>query len=150
MLDTLLGGLLAILGGWGAIWFQTRNTRKNRMAEITAERKVAVNAEAYRYAKQIEAMLIQSSTDETLGKVLSLEEWFFANRLFLPGVFPAKWLTIRNNLSKLSRWQKTSSKSAEEISAFEKETQNCVAEAIDEIYKDMNLSRIDIKQKSVE
>lgn len=149
MWDTLLGGLLAILGGWGAIWFQTRNARKNRMDELTAERKVAANAEAYRYAKEIEGMLIQSSTEDTLKRVLSLEEWFFSNRLFLPGVFPAKWLSIRNNLSKLSRWQKSSSKSVEEISALEIETQNSVAEAIDEIYKDMNLSRIEIKQKSV-
>ena len=100
MLPTLLGGALAIIGSWSATWFQLRNTRKNRMNEIVAERKVTANGQAYKYAKEIEASTIQiTSPKDVLAKILSLEEWFFTNRLFLPGRFPAKWLTIRNDLN---------------------------------------------------
>jgi hypothetical protein len=144
MWETVLGGLLAILGGWGAIWYQLRNTRKNRMAEITAERKVTANAQAYAYTKQIDSSLTQRDTRDTLNLILSREEWFFNNRLFLPGKFPARWLSIRNDLYKLSRWQTDPSKSPEEITALEERIQTSATEAIDEIYKDMNLQRIEL------
>ena len=144
MWETLLGGLLAILGGWGAIWYQLRNTRKYRMDEITAERKVTANAQAYAYTKEIASSLIQRSTEGTLNLILRREEWFFNNRLFLPGRFPEKWLSIRNNLHKLIRWQKDASKTAEEKSSLEERIQKSVTEAIDEIYKDMNLQRIEL------
>lgn len=85
------------MGGWGALYFQLRYSRKIRMNEITAERKVTANAEAYKHTKYIETFP-QRSAQEILAVMLSHEEWFFNNRLFLPGKFPAKWLSIRNDL----------------------------------------------------
>ena len=144
MLETLLGGLFAILGGWGAIWFQLRNTRRNRMDEVTAERKVTANAQAYTYMKQIQSSHLQQDTISTLNAILSQEQWFFDNRLFLPGQFPEKWLSVRNDLSILTRWENVPSKTPEELVAIEKRIDNTISDAIDEIYKDMNLKRIDL------
>jgi len=149
MLETLIGGLLAIVGGWSATWYQLRNARKNRMDEIIAERKVTANAQAYAYAKDIQSSLIQNDLPDTLQRILSREAWFFNNRLFLPGTFPAKWLSARNDLQKLIRWQQDTTKTSEEKNALEERIQTSVTEAIDEIYKDMNLTRIEIDGKKM-
>ena len=145
MLELLLGAFLAILGGWGAIWFQQRYARKIRMDEITAERKVTANAEAYAYVKEVKSSLLQKNTEDTLKLVLAREEWFFSNRLFLPGKFPAKWLSIRNDLHRLKRWQGGASKTPEEITALEEQIEQSATDAIDEIYEDMNLERIELR-----
>lgn len=144
MWDTLLGGLLATLGGWGALYFQLRYARKNRMNEITAERKVTANAKAYKYGKEIEAFP-QRSGQEILTMMLKREEWFFENRLFLPGKFPAKWLSIRNDFHKLFGMPRKVLISDDERAALEKRIKQSTAEAIDEIYKDMDLDRIVIE-----
>ena len=114
MWETILGGVLAIIGGWAAIWYQLSNTRKIRMDEVTAERKVTVNAEAYMYMKQIQSSYIQQDPKTTLDILASNEAWFFGNRLFLPGRFPEKWLLIRKDLSKSIRWRTDSTKTTEE------------------------------------
>jgi hypothetical protein len=117
------------------------------MNEIIAERKVTANAQAYSYAKEIESSLIQNNPTKTFQLILRREEWFFNNRLFLPGTFPAKWLSARNNLNKLIRWQKDTTKSTEEKDAIEERVRTSITDAILEIYKDMNLKRIEIGGK---
>jgi len=147
MWETLLGGFLAILGGWGAIWYQLRNTRKNRMDEVTAERKVTANAQAYAYMKHIQSSFIQQDIKTTLNAILSHEQWFFDNRLFLPGQFPEKWLSVRNDISTLSRWENTPSKTPEQLEEMDKRIEKNISEAIDEIYKDMDIKRIELSSK---
>jgi hypothetical protein len=114
------------------------------MDEVTAERKVTANAQAYTYIKQVQSSITQEDTQTTLKVILDREEWFFDNRLFLPGTFPNKWLQIRNDLSRLKRWQSVKSKSADELAKLETTIEKTIVEAIDEIYKDMNLKRIDL------
>ena len=140
----MLGGLLAILGGLVATWIQSRNARKKRMEEITAERKVSANAQAYSHAKAIQSTFSQASPQKALGLILKHEEWFFNNRLFLPGDFPAKWLSVRNDLSKLVNLQNDSTINDKDISTLESKIVKSVNDAIDEIYKDMNLKRIEL------
>ena len=142
MWETLLGGLLAIIGGYAAIRYQLQNVRKQRMDEVTAERKVEINAQAYAHMKRVEGSFLQNTPEQTLEIITKNEEWFFENRLFLPGKFPDYWLAIRRDLHKLIRWAKGSSKSADELSALDKKTEENIALAIDEIYKDMNIERI--------
>lgn len=69
----MLGGLLAILGGLVATWIQSRNARKKRMEEITAERKVSANAQAYSHAKAIQSTFSQASPPKALGLILKHE-----------------------------------------------------------------------------
>lgn len=147
MWDTLLGGLLAILGGWGAAWYAARNARENRMNEIVAERKVSANAEAYSNVKEIQSRFVQSSPEDTLRRMMDCEAWFFSTRLFLPGEFSAKWLAVRNDLHKFARWQQDQSKTVEEKTKLSENISSTLTEAIDEIYKDMKLNRIVLDNK---
>jgi hypothetical protein len=148
MFDTLLGGVLAILGGWGAAWYAARKARENRMNEIVAERKVSANAEAYSHVKEIQSLFLQSSPEDTLKCIMDREAWFFSTRLFLPGEFPAKWLAVRNDLHKYVRWQLDQSKTVEEKTKLDEKISGALAEAIDEIYKDMKLNRIVLDKKN--
>ena len=146
MWDTILGGFLAIFGGWGAVWYQFRNARKRRMDELMADRKIEANAQAYSITKEIQSHLLQSDTETTYQAIMSKEEWFFDNRLFLPGEFPAKWLSLRNDLVKLRRWEKTSSKTPEDLTALSTRIDSTAEEAIHEIYNDMDLKPIKLSQ----
>ena len=146
MWGVLLGGLLAILGGLIATWIQLKNVRKVRMEELIAERKVQANAEAYGHLKRIEGSFIAQSHEDTIALVMSLEEWFFANRLFLPRLFPEYWLSMRGDLHRRIRWEEDSSKSPGELSAVENAIQLAMTGAIYEIYKDMDLKQIDMKK----
>lgn len=94
MLQVLVGGLLAILGGILGMWIQARYTRRIRMDKITAEKKVNTNAEAYTRMVEIASMLRQSTNEETYKKIIEYDSWFFSARLFLPGKFPNKWLLV--------------------------------------------------------
>ena len=146
MWDTIFGGLLAILGGWGAVWYQFRNARKRRMDELMADRKIEANAQAYSYTKEIQSHFLQSSTETTYQEMMSKEEWFFENRLFLPGEFPEKWLSIRNDLHKLLHLEKSPSTTTEEMVALSKRIDLTATGAIHEIYNDMDLKPIKLTQ----
>ena len=63
MLSALIGGLLAISGGWFAHLHLLRSARKIKMDEAVAARKVTANAEAYRNIKIIEGAFIQIVSD---------------------------------------------------------------------------------------
>ena len=143
MWETLLGGALAIAGGWGATWYQARKARKIRMDEVIAERKVEVNAEAHSRMKRIEGSFLQQNLEDTLNLVMSHEQWLFDSYLFLPGRFGDHWLRIRNDLHKLVRWQGI--KPPDELTALDKQIEASISAAIDEIYKDTGLPRLDVR-----
>ena len=149
VLLVIVGGLLSILGGIIGMRFQAKNARRIRMDEIIAEKKVSANAEAYRRMKTIESMLHQSSLEETLKEIIAYEDWFFSSRLFLPGKFPDKWLSIRDGLYKACPLQGQPEK-ANELTKLEGHLAKLTEEAIVEIYKEMNLERIKVETPSQE
>lgn len=141
----MLGGLLAILGGLLATWYQVKNVRKIKMEEIRAERKITANAQAYAYIKEIESSFIQNGPVATRNLVADREQWFFENRLFLPGKFPSKWLQTRNDIARQARWQLDGSKTSQEKEKLEQRIRDAITAAIDEIYKDMDEKRIEVE-----
>ena len=141
IIGAIIGGFLAIAGGWFAMWYQLRKTMKNRMSEVIAEQKVTANSEAYSHCKKVQSKLAQNRLDDTLKFIASHEEWFFSKRLFLPGQFPAKWLSVRN---KLISWQSDKNKTSKKKEALREQTRRTADEAIDEIYKDVDLERIEV------
>lgn len=148
MLQVLVGGLLAILGGILGMWLQARYTRRIRMDEVTAEKKITTNAEAYTRMIKIASMLRQSTNEETYSIIIDDQSWFFNARLFLPGKFPNKWISIRNGLSKALRLEKMLSGNqtlADELTELETHLDKLADEAINEIYKEMNLPKIEIE-----
>jgi hypothetical protein len=151
MLQVLIGGLLAILGGVVGMWLQAKYARRVRMDEIIAEKKVATNAEAYSRMIEIASMLRQLTKKETHDKIMEYEKWFFNARLFLPGTFPNKWLSIRNGLSRALRLEKRlgSDDVADELTTLEEHIEKLADEAIEEIYKEMNLPKIEIELPAI-
>lgn len=144
MWDMLLGGFLVVLGGWTATYFQSRYARKNKMDEIVAERKVTANAQAYAYMKEIKSLFTQQDAKVALQKILGSEKWFFNNRLFLPGKFPSKWLSVRNDLLKLARSKESNTETREELTNLDSRIESTCTEAVMEIYKDMDLKPITV------
>jgi hypothetical protein len=149
MLDTIIGGLLAIAGGVLAQLLTARMVRKTRMDELVAERKVDANAEAYSRAKQIQGMWTQASEEATRAAVLSHEEWFFKTRLFLPGKFPELWMQARNDIQRyvfeLHRPNRTDAHDAE-LQALSERIRANLNQAILEIYADMKVLPMDLSK----
>lgn len=145
MIQVMLGGLLATLGGMIGLWFQAKNARRIRMDEIIAEKKIQANNEAYIRIKTIEGMLTQAELEDVKKKLYEYDEWYFNTRLFLPGKFPDKWLSIKNNLIKAIGLKRNLPDSATELTKLEAYLDKLKDEAIDEIYKEMKLSNIQIE-----
>ena len=146
MLKFFLGALSAILGSFLAMRYQIKKARKIRMDEIIAERKVHTNGEAYAKMKDIASRLAQSTLENVLRVILENEKWFFRNRLYLPGKYPNKWITIRNKVSEAIRSQLQSPEKADELASLKKALIKIANEAIDEIYKEMELERIEVEE----
>lgn len=141
MIETILGGLLAILGGWGSTYFQLRYAGKNKMEEVLTERKIEVNAQAYSIIKDIQGSFIQASLQDTNRRIFTHQQWFFDNRLFLPGKFPSLWLSIRSNVSKIARREQAPNQDSTELEAIDKNILNDLKKAITEIYNDMGIDQ---------
>jgi hypothetical protein len=139
ILTALLGGLLAIAGGFVAAWFQLRITRRTRMNAIIAEKKVKANAEAYQYMKEIERSLVQRSDEETLLLMADHDAWLSANRLFLPGSFPEKWASLRITLQWLVGRSPQGPKNPEHQHSLRIKALGLAKDALREIYDDMGV-----------
>lgn len=149
MMDTLkilLGGVLAILSGFIATLYQAKKARKIRMDEVIAEKKVTANAEAYAKMKDIASRLAHGTLQDVLRVIIENESWFFSNRIFLPGKFPDKWLTIRNNVDKAIKLQEQLPEKASELASLKDALREIANKAIDEIYKEMELPRIEVEE----
>ncbi|MDD5565898.1 MAG: hypothetical protein PHG31_03265 [Candidatus Omnitrophica bacterium] len=148
MIQVIIGGILATFGGMTGIWFQAKNARRIRMDEIIAEKKIQANNEAYIRIKMIEGMLIQAGLEEVKEKIYEYDEWFLNTRLFLPGKFPDKWLSIKSNLINAIGLKKGSPDSAAELKRLDNFLVQLKDEAIEEIYKEMKLSNMQIEDSN--
>jgi hypothetical protein len=137
MLGALVGGLLAISGGWFANLHMLRSARKTNMDEAVAAKKMTANAEAYRNVKEIEAAFAQRSVKDTHNLMMGLEQWFFDNRLFLPGAFPNHWLTACTNLGLLA--MRVHESPSDDSQDLERKVHAALAGAIAEIYADSGI-----------
>ena len=142
LLGALIGGVLAIVGGLIGAIYAAKTVRKTRMEELVAERKVTANAEAYSALKEIQGLFIQASAETTEKALLAREEWFFSNRLFFPGKFPALWLTIRHDIQSYNFGLNKRTKDEKELAALHERIKANLTAGIMEVYKDMQLDPI--------
>ncbi|HTU64325.1 MAG TPA: hypothetical protein VMF52_00125 [Steroidobacteraceae bacterium] len=144
MLDTIIGGLLAIAGGIIGQIITARMVRKTRMDETIAERKVEANAEGYSRVKQIQGMWIQASQEQTQAAMYGHEDWFFKTRLFLPGKFPDLWMQVRNDISSYGLMLHQPSREDSELQAISERIKSNLNKAVMEIYADMDVPPMDL------
>jgi hypothetical protein len=145
ILAAILGGLIAIAGGFIAAWFQLRIARRTRMHAIIAERKVKANAEAYQHMKGIERSLVQRSDEETLLLLQEHDAWLAANRLFLPGSFPEKWASLRITLQWLVGSPMEGPRDPETAHRLRLKALHLAKEALAEVYEDMGIEETEHK-----
>jgi len=62
MLRVIIGGLLAILGGFVATYYQAKKARKIRMDEIIAEKKIQASAEAFTKFTELKGITTRGTT----------------------------------------------------------------------------------------
>jgi hypothetical protein len=139
ILAAILGGLIAIAGGFVAAWFQLRIARRTRMHAIIAEKKVKANAEAYQYMKDIERSLIQRSDEETLALINQRDAWLSANRLFLPGSFPEKWEALRITMKWLVGSPVEGARNPDTTHRLRVKALRLAKDALAEVYEDMEI-----------
>lgn len=138
-LTALLGGLLAIAGGFAAAWFQLHITQRTRMNTIIAEKKIKANAEAYQYMKEIERSLVERTDTETLVAIKDRDAWMSANRLFLPGSFPEKWEALRITLAWLVGSPMEGPRDLETTHRLRLKALHLAKDALAEVYEDMGI-----------
>ena len=145
ILDTMAGGLLALLGGFAASWSHQRTARSVRINEIIAERKVDANRYAYENIKVIESKFILSGPGEAREFMAQQESWFLGSRLFLPGRFPDKWLALRLKLDEILEMSgPANAAEGTPVRLLKRRVRELVRECILEIYADMNMKELDV------
>lgn len=143
----LLGGALSILGSTIATLLNAKQARKIRMDEVVAAKRVENNAKAYTHLKKIQWFM--SEDDSFLRAkhyVDEYEEWFFGTRIFLPGKFPDKWISIRNGINYIFFKKQDQDQSLEDITKAKKRILDWTNEGIAEVYRDMNLEEIGFEE----
>jgi hypothetical protein len=145
IIGIILGGMLAIVSSFIAIWYQAKKTRKIRMDEVIAEKKITANAEAYEKMKYIASWLINKSLKDVLDFIHQNQEWFFKNRLFPPDKFPNKWITIRNYVKRAIELENQKEK-AIELDSLKKILIKTANDANLIIYEEMELEKIEVEE----
>ena len=154
LIGVFVGALLAILGGFMAIWYQTKKARQVRREEIIAEKRIEANREAFSRIIDLRAVMLQSTPEQVLEWIGRNEKWFFDSRLFLPGDFAEKWLAVRQYCQRLVKLKTTLEQIKDELrkGGIIDEMVECESyctqltdKALGEIYRDMNISPIAIE-----
>jgi len=121
---------------------QYKTAKRIRMDQVLAEKKIKADSEAYTKMKKLASILIsEKEIILSIKDFMKDQDWFFENRLFLPGKFPNKWMTIRNGFVKLFMLEDKS----EEAKKIRGQLSKKVDEAIREIYKDVGASEIKVE-----
>jgi len=115
------------------------------MDEVIAEKTVAANAEGYAHTKEVSMYMDTARDSLALDLMLSKQKWLFRNRLFLSGKYPDKWLTIRNSLIQIPGLKAGTQEDRSKVPELLKAIKATIAEAGDEIYKEMGLKRIEVE-----
>ena len=151
LIGGFVGALLASLGGFLAIWFQTKKARQVRREEIMAEKHIEANVEAFNQIKDLRSVMQQSTPEQVLEWITRNEKWFCDSRLFLPGNFVEKWLSMRKYCQRIVKLKTTLAQIKDELrkggiidemGECESYCTELAEKALDEIYSDMNISPI--------
>ena len=151
LIGIFIGALLAILGGFLAIWYQTKKARQVRREEVMAEKRIEANREAFNRIIDLRSVMLQSTPEQVLEWIGQNEKWFFDSRLFLPGNFAEKWLAVRKYCQRLVKLKTTLEQIKDELrkGGIIDEMVECESyctqladKAMDEIYRDMNIAPI--------
>lgn len=132
--------IIALVSGVIGYLAKSSISEKNRKGEITAERKIKVAEEAYSKITRLEGKFFQEapvSIKSAKTEIDEQQEWFFTNRLFMPGDFANKWVQLRSLLWQLDALYSLGTKGIDRASEKESEVEQQIKAAINEIFKEI-------------
>ncbi len=147
----LIGALLVLVGGFLAIWYQAKKVRQIHREEIIAEKQIEANAEGFNHITDLRSLMQENTPEQVLEWLGQNEKWFLDSRLFLPRNFAQKWLSIGKYCQRLVKLNTKLKEMTDEMrkAGIIDEMRECESrctslaeEALDEIYRDMNIAPI--------
>jgi hypothetical protein len=158
MLEIIVGGALAISGGIIGTWLQARFSRRAKMGEILAEKRVNACEEAFKRMLDIRASMWGDRIENAAIKFEENANWFVENRLFLSGKFSGAVSGLRLSLSKAARLARIIGKEPgfhespekenemiDKLTETETRSNRLADEALDELLRDMGLTEMTIE-----
>ena len=155
ILLVIAGGFCGALGGLLATWYQSKKARQIRREEVIGEKQVEVYRVAARVSSSLQSLLIQGTLEDALKYVSEQGDWFWENRLFLPQGFQNKWITLKSNLRRAVRLEKTQdtkpdgderNQQIDSLNELESRLDKLAEEAEKEILNELGLSQIEIEK----
>ncbi len=143
MLPVLVGGLCAIIGGFLSTWYLSKKARRIRMEETIGEKQVEIYKDALAVIGYLSSLLFQGTLEDSLDFISERDKWFWDSRVFLPQKFADNWVSIKLNLRKIVRMEK-SHKDESDISDIETYINQLTDEAQKEILNALNLPPITV------
>ncbi len=159
IISMLIGALLVILGGFLAIWYQAKKVRQIHREEIMAERQIDASRDAFSRITELRSVMLENTPEQVLKWIVQNEKWFLDSRLFLPRNFAQKWLSIGKHCRRLVKLNTKLKEMTDELrkGGIIDEMRECEShctrlaeEALDEIYRDMNIAPIAIEEPADE
>ena len=142
-------------GGFLAMWYQAKKTRRVRREEMMAERQIEANADAFNHIVDLRFVMQQNTPEKVLEWLGQNEKWFLASRLFVPSGFAGKWMAIGKYCRRLVKLNAKLKQMDDEMrkGGIIDEMRECESycskladEALGEIYRDMNIAPIAIEE----
>ena len=147
----LIGAVLVLMGGFLAIWYQAKKVRQIHREEIMAEKQIEANAQGFNHITDLRSLMQENTPEQVLKWIAENEKWFLDSRLFLPRNFAQKWLSIGKYCRRLVKLNTKRTEMTDEMrkAGIIDEMRECESyctrlaeEALDEIYRDMNIAPI--------
>jgi hypothetical protein len=158
MLEIIVGGALAISGGIIGTWLQARFSRRAKMSEILAERRINADEEAFKRILNIGGHILSGGPIEGAEEFEKHANWFLENRLFLSGKLIGILMSLRLSLSKAARLAKIVGKEPgfdespekenemiDELTKTEIRAGHLADQAVNELLRDMGLTEMTIE-----
>ena len=151
----LIGALLVVVGGFLAMWYQAKKVSRVGREEIMAEKQIEATAQGFTHITDLRAVRQQSTPEQVFKWIGQNEKWFLDSRLFLPRNFAQKWLSIGKYCRRLVKLNTKLKEMTDELrkGGIIDEMRECESyctkladEALDEIYRDMNIAPIAIEE----
>ncbi len=151
----LIGALLVLVGGFLAIWYQAKKVRQIHREEIMAQKQIEANAQGFNHITDLRSLMQENTPEQVLKWIGQNEKWFLDSRLFLPRNFAQKWLSIGKHCRRLVKLNTKLKEMTDELrkGGIIDEMRECESyctrlaeEALDEIYRDMNIAPIAIEE----
>lgn len=140
LIGVIVGSLLTTLGSVLLAWINGRSVRKQRFAQLLAEKRLSTLEEAHFLAKTFEGMI--GSSHRLKAQLSEFEPWLFRFRPYLPVDFCNKWLELRRDIDLLELAKLAPGATGEDVMKREKANLATVGAMIEDIQRELGMEKL--------